>query len=190
MNSNVCEAHAEGCNCAKTWSSTQQSLDEVDFMRSACAAAKSGHIDRLRTILRKRPDAVDGDGVDGHSGYTPLHYASRSGHQDCVLLLLQSGADVDRRTTAGGATSLHRAAHMGHASIVNTLCAYKSDGSIQDFDGETPLHKALAQGHLDTARILIAKFPACLDLKDRYGKTARDMLNELENSNTDICSSN
>lgn len=34
-------------------------------MRSACAAAKSGHLPRLREILDKNPEAVHGDGVDG-----------------------------------------------------------------------------------------------------------------------------
>ncbi len=28
-------------------------------------------------------------------GYTPLHYASRHGHTDCVKLLLSHGATVD-----------------------------------------------------------------------------------------------
>ena len=32
------------------------------------------------------------DGVTGNSGYTPLHYACREGHLECVRLLLDKGA--------------------------------------------------------------------------------------------------
>ena len=33
------------------------------------------------------------------------------------------GADPNRVTSAGGATSLHRAAYMGHDAVVRLLCA-------------------------------------------------------------------
>ena len=63
------------------------------------------------------------DGIAGNSGYTPLHYACREGHIDCVRLLLDRGAIVDSRTTAGNATPLHRAAFTGRDEIVRLLCA-------------------------------------------------------------------
>jgi len=41
----------------------------------------------------------------------------------CNEFLLVTGADTNRATTASGATSLHRAAYMGHTSVTRLLCA-------------------------------------------------------------------
>lgn len=65
MPSKSCKIHHETCNCVMTPNSMQQSIEEIGFMRSACAAAKSGNMVRLREVLDKNPDAVHGDGVDG-----------------------------------------------------------------------------------------------------------------------------
>lgn len=107
-----CDSHEHGCNCGCRPSAVQQSLAEVDFMRSACAAAKAGDCDRLAQILFRRPDSIHDDGVSGqgfcsklliirtwnlstgNSGYTPLHYASRAGRLNAVVLLLRRGCTV------------------------------------------------------------------------------------------------
>ncbi|GFH28017.1 ANK_REP_REGION domain-containing protein [Haematococcus lacustris] len=89
-----------------------QSLDELEFARSACAAAQAGALDKLQRILATHPEAVHSDGTatafpipaaiqlapqqaqrvtgvfvsgvcdPGSSGYTPLHYAARAGHEE------------------------------------------------------------------------------------------------------------
>ena len=49
-----------------------QRLEEVEFMRSACAAAQRGDLDKLRATLLRRPGAALEDGAGGASGYTPF----------------------------------------------------------------------------------------------------------------------
>lgn len=108
-----------------------QSLEELDFLRSACAAAQRGQADKLQALLTRPrgPGGATGwglhgeDGGAGSSGLTPLHYAAREGHLGCVRVLLAAGADVGRRTTAGGATALHRASHQGHVAVIQALYA-------------------------------------------------------------------
>lgn len=97
-----------------------QSMEELEFMRSACSAAQRGQTEKLQGMLDRRPELVHWvrarrrrvcalrnrlfvrgrlqaprvlaqDGVAGNSGYTPLHYAAREGHIDCVRILLQKG---------------------------------------------------------------------------------------------------
>ena len=70
-----------------------QRLEELDFLRSACAAAQRGQAAALAALLARRGEkALHDDGVAGGSGYTPLHYAAREGRLDCARLLLDAGA--------------------------------------------------------------------------------------------------
>ena len=47
-----------------------QTLEELDFMRSACAAAQQGNARKLEGLLARRPALVheDGTGPGGKSG--------------------------------------------------------------------------------------------------------------------------
>ena len=82
-----------------------QSLEELEFMRGACAAAQRGDLRTLRDAVARRPHLLADDGVGGDSGYAPLHYAAREGHAACVSFLLEAGARVDRATKEGRATA-------------------------------------------------------------------------------------
>ncbi|KAL6754083.1 ankyrin repeat-containing domain protein [Haematococcus lacustris] len=149
-----------------------QSLDELEFARSACAAAQAGALDKLQRILAAHPEAVHSDGTaTGSSGYTPLHYAARAGHEEVVRLLLNRGALVDARTHAGQATALHRAAAQGHVPVLQLLLAAGADARLQDSDGETALHKAAAQGQRAACECLLAACPTSAAVLDRKGRT-------------------
>jgi hypothetical protein len=150
-----------------------QCLEEVEFMRSACAAAQRGDIDKLRDMLDRRPDIVRDDGISGDSGYTPLHYAAREGHDACVSLLLGRGANVNSATRAGGATPLHRAAFTGQERCVAMLLDADADPLVVDADGESALHKASARGHPGVVRALLAAKggDGAVGLRDRKGMT-------------------
>ncbi|CAL5227450.1 g10416 [Coccomyxa viridis] len=106
-----------------------------------------GSVRTFADLLAKHPGSVGDDGVSGQSGYTPLHYAARSGHLEAVRMLIKAGANVNMTTSAGKATPLHRAAYMGHSAVAEALLHSGADASLQDADGQTALDKAAAQGH-------------------------------------------
>ena len=141
----------EGCACHKQSSGLEQSLGELEFMRSASSAAQAGDVRKLEQLVTDAPHRL---GSSDGTGYTPLHYAARGGHSECVGLLLRHRACVDARTS-GGATPLHRAAFTGQASVCTLLLRANASVSAQDSDGDTPLHKAAAQQHEATVRILL-----------------------------------
>jgi Ankyrin repeat len=114
------QEHPADCQCCRTAAPAQQSLDELAFTKSACAAAKSGNHEQLKRLIDKQPACVHWDGCGGafcferavfgsicsgckggsgsnasgsagDSGYTPLLYAAREGHVDVARLLLQHG---------------------------------------------------------------------------------------------------
>ncbi|KAG0556690.1 hypothetical protein M758_11G070200 [Ceratodon purpureus] len=145
-----------------------ESLDEMDFQKSLAGAAQVGDVGRMRGLIT-RGAKVDGD---GESGYSPLHYAARHGHAQACLLLLQSGAQVDRRTRAGKATSLHRAAYAGHIEAVKVLLQHGANVEAQDSDGQTCLHKASMQGHMAVVKLLKEACPRACEILDNQGRSA------------------
>ena len=143
------------CGLAKGPTDLQQTLDEIDFTKSACYAAMHGNLDGLKNILEKHPEQIESDGTGHHhmpvcmigTGYSPLIYASRAGHVDIVAHLLSIGANPNRKTKAMGSTALHRAAYAGHEEIVSMLLQHQADPSLKDCDGRTARDKAVEAGH-------------------------------------------
>ena len=67
------DAHVDGnCQCYKQPVAVAQSLAELDYLKSACAAAQQGNLTKLTNILQKHPDAVSSDGTQGTCCYAEL----------------------------------------------------------------------------------------------------------------------
>lgn len=55
--------------------------------------------------------------------------------------------------------------------MVALLLRHGADARLQDADGETPLHKAAAAGHVEVCRLLLAAAPGAMTARDRHGLT-------------------
>ena len=74
-------------------------------------------------------------------GATPLHYASKNGHAQCIELLLNSGAMAHK--SHKGVSPLMLASREGHMECVKILHkAHPFQTDWQDDDGDTALHYA------------------------------------------------
>ena len=107
------EQHPENCQCALHTPQAAQSLDELDFLKSACSAAQTGNLDRLEKLIKNDSLVVLADGSGGRGGYTPLHYAARAGQYQAARLLLQSGTVLPGFYSA----ALRPSALMHHADL-------------------------------------------------------------------------
>ena len=126
---------------------------------------------------------ANGADVNEGSGYyrnTPLMQAARSGDTATVELLLQAGADVNRRN-AGGMTALSWAACENHPEVVKlllaagalvniptTCCGATPNGWCRT--GCTELHIAALHGSTECISLLLAA-GADIEARDMFGRT-------------------
>src|SRR5262249_58239331 len=100
---------------------------------------------------------VDADPYRG----TPLTWAAVNGRVDAIRVLVELGADPNRRGTFGGpshgegVTAIHLAAQSGRRDAVAALLDLGADPLlVDDLHGGTPLGWARFAGHEELADIL------------------------------------
>ena len=128
------------------------------FCAFALAAAKSGNALALRGAVEE--GGVDHDGVRDADGNTPLLVAAACGHTECVMLLLQAGADSGA-TNLRGEGLLQACFANGHTSLGTAVAAWQRDaagGSQSDW-------AACADEHGVDTEAIIAALELGLDLR-------------------------
>lgn len=145
-------------------------------------AAEKGHEAVVKVLLDNR---VDIESIDyEYGGRTPLSWAAANGHDavvrllldkganikskddsgqsndgDVVIVLLESGADVEPKWyKCGGRTPLSWAAEYGHEVVVGLLLSKGAGVEIRenDYGVETPLSWAEENGHEAVVKLLRA----------------------------------
>ena len=156
-------------------------------------ASKDGRIDDIKRLLAAEPAAI---ACRAASGETPLMAALYRGHQDVVAALVEAGAPLDIFAAAAlgridvvdaslvsspavvnsyaydGWTPLHLAAFFGHTAIVERLLGAGADLAAVSRNSlrNTPLHAAVAGGHVDGSLLLIER-GAPVNVADAGGHT-------------------
>ena len=175
-------------------------------MTAFTVACERGQLAAARALL----DAgADPDARSLGAGWTPLHRACVSGHAKVVKWLLcprknvaspwkktiskkieptGAGANIDL-SLRRGATLAHTCAAAGHPKLLRLLSDQPPEGfgrrdllSLANDDGDSPLHFAVMQGHLNVVRCLLdRKVPADkankaglapLELAEKYERVA------------------
>lgn len=103
-------------------------------------------------LIVERSWDVNGLGFDRNE--TPLAVASRFGHAEAALTLLEHGADTKMRDKYGW-SPLQRASENGHVDVVRVLLKHGAKVMALDSTGTTPLHTSSAYGQPGSARVLL-----------------------------------
>lgn len=125
-------------------------------------AAGAGHFAAV-TLLLKSKSLVSSSAALGE---TALHVAAQCGATDVMEALLThgGGAAAAEALTKHGHSSLHLAAHHGHAAAVRLLISSMPPGAAAreqpDGEGDTPLHAAVVGGHSQVVELLLNDRPA------------------------------
>jgi hypothetical protein len=114
-------------------------------------AALRGYVGRMKLILAMGANA-DEPACQSNRCLTPLIAAAMAGQSDAVQLLLDRGANVNRKLTRGQ-TALTDAAFNGHTETVKLLISNGADLN-SEFDGCTALGFAKLRGHIDIVNTL------------------------------------
>lgn len=129
-------------------------------------AAADGEELELRRALQNTsgdPRLADEDGM------TPLMQAAKGGHTNCIVHLLDFGADMHARDSEGR-TALYHAATQGRAGAVQFLMEKGASPIVRDNDLKTPLHAACDNGDLATVETLAAE-KYLVDYRGPRGRT-------------------
>ena len=101
--------------------------DEADAVRGILRAAQSGDVAALRARLDAHLALIDALGGDGFQKASALHLAVLRNQHGAIRLLIERGADLDRRDFPDNAAPLHFAAVHGDLETIRLLVEAGAD---------------------------------------------------------------
>lgn len=126
----------------------EQGTLKLTALAGACA---NGNLETIQILLDNHAvlNMPDTDGL------SPLHSASRVGHNDVVKLLLTKCAKIEARVER--MTPLHFAVLGGHLKTAQLLLDYNAEVEPQDSGGFTVIQGAVEFGHTELVKMLITR---------------------------------
>ncbi|XP_053244896.1 fibronectin type 3 and ankyrin repeat domains protein 1 isoform X1 [Podarcis raffonei] len=124
-------------------------------------AVSRNDVDQVLTILKGRQVVVD---TLNKLGFTALMVASQKGYTRLAQILVENGADVNRKN-ASGKDSLMIACYAGHLDIAKYLRSQGASWLSRDLGGCTAMHWAADGGHVDVIEWMV-KDGCQIDPKD------------------------
>ncbi|XP_077560805.1 uncharacterized protein LOC144175627 isoform X2 [Haemaphysalis longicornis] len=109
------------------------------------------------------------DTVGGKELKTALSIAVEGGHRKFVEVLIEAGADLNKKDADGNAP-LHISVTRNHCEITELLVAAGADLNKKDADGNAPLHISVTRNHCEITELLVAA-GADVNKQDANGNT-------------------
>lgn len=137
-----------------------------------------GHFDTSLFMLESGADP----NIKTKMGDTALHQAADNRLYKLAELLIKYKADPDIQQN-DGETPLHLSCFKGDFDMVKILLEAKSNPNIQNYTfGKTPIHYAVDYSYGNITSLLV-QYGASLEVRDKHGKTAKDIARNSEIQN-------
>lgn len=141
-------------------------LLDVDNCSPLVYATMKGSAECVSALLK---EAVDVGSTRPSGDLSPLSLASKSGHVNVVLLLLQHGAQSV--PNSNGEYPIHQAAQEGHGDVCRVLLQYAGWDTPDKYHEWTPLFHAARHGR-DTCIQIFLEAGCRVNLIDEFGHLA------------------
>merc|ERR1719431_939921 len=118
------------------------------------AASQNGHLDVIQLLIRYNCDFE----IEDKDGDRAIHHAAFGDEPAVIDLLVRGGAsgcaDINARNKRRQ-TALHVGVNKGHQGVVKVLLELGAYASLQDSEGDTPLHDAISKKRDDMIGLLL-----------------------------------
>lgn len=142
-------------------------------MRAVHEAIYHDDAEELRRLVDGDPGLIEAS----FNGRSPLMYACEAGSEDMARVLVDRGADVNRKDEFGRPPLL-MACELGRSELVQLLLDRGADPSVTDETGRTPLMGAMRRydhsrsDFMAIIRLLLKNGRVPVNARDRFGHTA------------------
>ncbi|MEM9541186.1 MAG: ankyrin repeat domain-containing protein [Cyanobacteria bacterium P01_E01_bin.42] len=135
----------------------------------------------LRQIIESGDDIEEIDDED-YPGYTALDLAAEKGNIQVIIMLIESGVNVDY---SGESSPLHFAISAGNIDAVRVLISNGADLEIEEDDGVTPVLHAIMKHETEIVKLLV-EAGADLNAWSRFGTVSEVAIKYGYNNLSDI----
>jgi len=147
---------------------SKRTVREKRLWRKLYAAAKRGHLDKIKRLVAQGADVHYQNSHDE----IVLHEAADEGHLETVKYLIEeAGSKIDVQN-GKGRTPLFQAVDEGHEDITEYLLSKKADPNIKTYEGSSILHEAVFEGKPNAVKMLV-EHGADVNFRDAKGNPAR-----------------
>lgn len=130
-------------------------------------AAKKGDLSLAKALVRAGADVNETTDTQG----TPFMFAVLGGHQNLAKWLLVRGADINM-VGSNGWTALTIAAAKGQVHLLQWLISEGANTQVRDVYRYTPLLRAVDNGYVEAAAVLLSLVETDVNAQDEYDNTA------------------
>jgi uncharacterized protein len=139
-----------------------------------------GKAERVKELVKERPELVKERTRVGRTGWTPLHIAAWEGQEETARVLLNAGADVNGEKGESSPLIWVVFTEQPNLKLVKLLIDHGADVNWHGgLEKETPLHYAAKYGNIELAKLLL-KANADPKSKKYNGKTPLDLAKETK----------
>lgn len=137
-------------------------------LRRACYEGSEAKVGRLLAL------GADPNGTERGTGFFPLERAAVCDRSGVLAMLVEAGAEIDKRGGVDGLTPLMLAAWDGARGTVEELLRLGADPQAQAPDGSVALHYACREGFRAVAEAVMAA-GGWSARRDKMGRTPLDI---------------